>query len=113
MLDQLTQIQEDRLKHLLASLESSVFRFSLSSLISVFPAEDSLTISPTESMGEDPMTETVVDQRGRVLIPEEIRESAGLKSGAMVAIEKARDIVVNQATRETEERVETIVCAGS
>lgn len=32
MLYQLTQIQEDRLKHLLASLESSLFRFRLSCL---------------------------------------------------------------------------------
>ena len=39
--------------------------------------------------------------------------SSTLKSGAIVAIKKARDIVVNQTTRETEERVETIVWAGS
>ena len=46
------------------------------------------------------MTETVVDQRGRVLIPEDIRESAGLTSGAVVAIEKARDVVVIRPLRK-------------
>jgi AbrB family looped-hinge helix DNA binding protein len=51
-------------------------------------------------VGKTLMTETVVDQRGRVLIPEEIRESAGLKSGAMVAIEKARDVVVIKPLRK-------------
>lgn len=45
------------------------------------------------------MRETVVDQRGRVLIPEEIRESAGLTSGAVVAIEKAGDMVVIKPLR--------------
>jgi AbrB family looped-hinge helix DNA binding protein len=46
------------------------------------------------------MTETVVDQRGRVLIPEEIRESAGLKSGAVVAIKKTRNVVVIKPLRK-------------
>jgi AbrB family looped-hinge helix DNA binding protein len=46
------------------------------------------------------MTETVVDQRGRILIPEEIRESAGLKSGAVVAIEKTRNVVVIKLLRK-------------
>ena len=33
----------------------------------------------------------ISSERGRVLIYEEIRESAGLKSGGIVAVEKARD----------------------
>jgi len=46
------------------------------------------------------LTEAVVDQRGRVLIPEEIREGAGLTSGAVVAIEKAGDVVVIKPLRK-------------
>ncbi len=40
------------------------------------------------------MGQAVVDERGRVLIPEDIRESAGLLGGTVVAIEKEKDRVV-------------------
>ncbi len=46
------------------------------------------------------MSETVVDQRGRVLIPEEVRETMGLTSGTVVAIEKSRDAVVIKPLRK-------------
>ena len=69
-------------------------------LVSIATTESFLAAIPTDLVGKTLMTETVVDQRGRVLIPEEIRESAGLKSGAMVAIEKARDAVVIKPLRK-------------
>jgi AbrB family looped-hinge helix DNA binding protein len=59
-----------------------------------------LATIPTDLVGKKLMTETIVDQRGRVLIPEEIRESAGLTSGAMVAIEKAKDVIVIKPLRK-------------
>lgn len=40
------------------------------------------------------MNETVVDQRGRVLIPEEIRQTVGLHSGTVVAVKKERNGIV-------------------
>lgn len=40
------------------------------------------------------MNEAIVDQRGRVLIPGEIRDSTGLASGTVVAVEKERDVIV-------------------
>jgi bifunctional DNA-binding transcriptional regulator/antitoxin component of YhaV-PrlF toxin-antitoxin module len=69
-------------------------------VISLVSTEGFLAGFPTGSVGEKLMTETVVDQRGRVLIPEEIRESAGLTSGAVVAIEKGRDVVVIKPLRK-------------
>ena len=69
-------------------------------LVSVVSTEGFLVVIPTDLVGKKLMTETVVDQRGRVLIPEEIRESAGLTSGAMVAIEKAKDVVVIKPLRK-------------
>jgi AbrB family looped-hinge helix DNA binding protein len=62
-------------------------------------AEDFLGAFSHPIGGRSLLTETVVDERGRVLIPEEIRESAGLTSGAMVAVEKARDVVVIKPLR--------------
>ena len=62
-------------------------------------AEDFLGAFSHPIGGRSLLTETVVDQRGRVLIPEDIRESAGLTSGAVVAIEKARDVVVIKPLR--------------
>jgi AbrB family looped-hinge helix DNA binding protein len=47
------------------------------------------------------MTETMVDQRGRVLIPEPIRESAGLVAGTLVAVERQRDRVVIKPLRKS------------
>ncbi|MGP8070598.1 MAG: AbrB/MazE/SpoVT family DNA-binding domain-containing protein [Candidatus Bathyarchaeia archaeon] len=40
------------------------------------------------------MTQTVVDQRGRVLIPGDLRESAGLDEGTVVSVEKQEEGVV-------------------
>jgi AbrB family looped-hinge helix DNA binding protein len=34
--------------------------------------------------------ETVVDERGRVLIPQELREEAGLQEGTVVKVEKGK-----------------------
>jgi len=47
------------------------------------------------------MSETMIDERGRVLIPEEIRESAGLTGGTVVTVE-AKDgrIVIKTLRRE-------------
>jgi AbrB family looped-hinge helix DNA binding protein len=47
------------------------------------------------------MGETVADQRGRVLIPEEIRESAGLAAGTVVGVEEKRDAVVIKPLRKS------------
>jgi bifunctional DNA-binding transcriptional regulator/antitoxin component of YhaV-PrlF toxin-antitoxin module len=69
-------------------------------LVCVVSTEGFLVPIPTDLVGKKLMTETIVDQRGRVLIPEEIRESAGLTSGAMVAIEKAKDVVVIKRLRK-------------
>lgn len=34
--------------------------------------------------------ETVIDERGRVLIPQELREEAGLEEGMVVKVEKGK-----------------------
>jgi AbrB family looped-hinge helix DNA binding protein len=34
--------------------------------------------------------ETVIDERGRVLIPQELREEAGLEEGTLVKVEKGK-----------------------
>jgi len=47
------------------------------------------------------MTETMVDQRGRVLIPKAIRESTGLIRGTVVAVERERDRVVIKPLRKS------------
>jgi len=47
------------------------------------------------------ITETIVDQRGRVLIPEEIRESTGLVGGTIVAVERERDRIVIKPLRKS------------
>jgi len=39
-------------------------------------------VFPTDSVGIR-MTQTVVDRRGRVLIPEDVRDSAGLDEGTI------------------------------
>lgn len=46
------------------------------------------------------MTEAIVDQRGRILIPEEIRESTGLIGGTVVAVERELDGVVIKPLRK-------------
>jgi AbrB family looped-hinge helix DNA binding protein len=40
------------------------------------------------------MAQTVVDQRGRVLIPEEIREDSGVHHGTVVDVEKEGERIV-------------------
>ncbi len=40
------------------------------------------------------MAQTVVDERGRVLIPEEIRESIGLDRGTVVEVEKLEERIL-------------------
>ena len=40
------------------------------------------------------MAQTVVDERGRVLIPEEIRESIGLNMGTVVEVEKMEERIL-------------------
>jgi AbrB family looped-hinge helix DNA binding protein len=50
---------------------------------------------PTNSVGTT-VTQTVVDQRGRILIPEDMRESAGLDEGTIVRIEKREEGIVIQ-----------------
>ena len=40
------------------------------------------------------MPQTVVDERGRVLIPEEIRESIGLDRGTVVEVEKLEERIL-------------------
>jgi AbrB family looped-hinge helix DNA binding protein len=40
------------------------------------------------------MAQTVIDRRGRVLIPEEIREISGLQVGTVVAVEKQDDGII-------------------
>jgi AbrB family looped-hinge helix DNA binding protein len=47
------------------------------------------------------MTQTVVDQRGRVLIPEDIREDTGLDHGTVVEVEKEAERVVIRPIRES------------
>jgi AbrB family looped-hinge helix DNA binding protein len=50
-------------------------------------------VFPTYSVGIY-MTQTVVDQRGRVLIPGDLRESAGLDEGTVVSVEKQEEGIV-------------------
>ena len=40
------------------------------------------------------MAQTLKDGRGRVLIPEEIRETSGLQTGTVVAVEKQEDRII-------------------
>ena len=46
------------------------------------------------------MPQTVVDQRGRVLIPEAIREDTGLDHGTVVEVEKEGERVVIKPIRK-------------
>jgi AbrB family looped-hinge helix DNA binding protein len=50
-------------------------------------------VFPTYSVGIY-MTQTVVDQRGRVLIPGDLRESAGLDEGTVVSVVRQEEGVV-------------------
>jgi AbrB family looped-hinge helix DNA binding protein len=52
-------------------------------------------VLPTESVGIN-MTQTVVDQRGRILIPEDMREGAGLDEGTIVRVERQNEGIVIQ-----------------
>jgi len=45
------------------------------------------------------MTSTVVDQNGRVLIPKDVREEAGLNEGTIVRVEKQGDGVMIKPIR--------------
>jgi AbrB family looped-hinge helix DNA binding protein len=45
------------------------------------------------------MTQTVVDQRGRVLIPEDVRERAGLDEGTVVRVEQQKVGIVIKPVR--------------
>ena len=56
-------------------------------------------VFPTYSVGIR-MTQTVVDQRGRVLIPEDVREVAGLDEGTIVRVEKEGDGVTIKPIRK-------------
>lgn len=47
------------------------------------------------------MAQTVVDGRGRVLIPEEIREISGLRTGTVVAVEKYEDRIIIKPVRKS------------
>jgi len=53
---------------------------------------------PTNYVGI-PMTQTVVDQRGRVLIPEDVREGTGLDEGTIVRVEKQDDGIMIKPIR--------------
>ena len=46
------------------------------------------------------MTQTVVDRRGRVLIPEEIRQGAGFDYGTVVEVEKDGERVLMKPIRK-------------
>jgi AbrB family looped-hinge helix DNA binding protein len=46
------------------------------------------------------MTQTVVDQRGRVLIPEDIREDSGLDEGTVVRVETQDEGIVIKPVRK-------------
>lgn len=41
--------------------------------------------------------ETIVDERGRVLIPQELREEAGLEEGTVVKVEKGKGSTIQIA----------------
>jgi len=45
------------------------------------------------------MAQTVVDQRGRVLIPEEIREDTGFQHGTVVEVEREGEQIVIKPIR--------------
>jgi AbrB family looped-hinge helix DNA binding protein len=45
------------------------------------------------------MTQTIVDQRGRVLIPEEVREGAGLDEGTIVRVERRDEGIMIKPVR--------------
>jgi len=46
------------------------------------------------------MAQTVVDQRGRVLIPEEIREDTGFQHGTVVEVEREGEQIVIKPIRK-------------
>jgi AbrB family looped-hinge helix DNA binding protein len=54
---------------------------------------------PTSSVGMS-MTQAVVDQRGRVLIPEDVREGAGLDEGTIVRVEKRNEGILIRPIRK-------------
>ncbi len=43
----------------------------------------------------------VLDNRGRVVVPKEIREKLGLKGGASLILESKDDMIVLRATKES------------
>jgi AbrB family looped-hinge helix DNA binding protein len=56
-------------------------------------------VFPTYAVGIR-MTQTVVDQRGRVLIPEDVREGAGLDEGTVVRVERQEEGIVIKPVRK-------------
>jgi len=46
------------------------------------------------------MTQVVVDQRGRILIPEEMREGAGLDEGTIVRVEEQKGAIMIKPIRK-------------
>jgi len=47
------------------------------------------------------MAQAVVDERGRVLIPEALRESCGLDRGTVVAVDRRGDRIVIKPVRKS------------
>ena len=47
------------------------------------------------------MTQAVVDQRGRVLIPEDVREDTGLDEGTVVKVETQDDGILIKPIRKS------------
>jgi AbrB family looped-hinge helix DNA binding protein len=47
--------------------------------------------------------ETVVDERGRVLIPQELREEVGLDEGTVVNLQKGKGRIYHHRSRQEEE----------
>ncbi len=46
------------------------------------------------------MSQSVVDQRGRVLIPEDVREGTGLEEGTVVRVETLDEVIVIKPVRK-------------
>ena len=68
------------------------------SVRSVTRGRQSFMPFPTYSVGTR-MTQSVVDQRGRVLIPEAVREGAGLGEGTIVRVERQEEGIVIKPVR--------------
>ena len=62
-------------------------------IISSLEGEALWRFIPTNSVGIT-MPQTVVDQRGRILIPEDMREDAGLDEGTIVRVERQDEAIM-------------------